>query len=691
MINKTDVRTTATFAAFLAVAVPDALWAASPEDVEQFYDENSISIATGRSMPINIAPAVATVITAEELEAIGATTLSEALTLVPGVNVTYRSQGDLYVIRGIQSDSNFNPEVTILIDGVPQNDVHFGNARKFTSQIPWQNIARIEVIRGPGSAIYGADAFAGVINIVTKRPSEVHGVELGIRGGSFDTGELRGTVKNEIGDTTSVLSVQARTTDGHEPWIEEDAQTYWDQIFGTNASLAPGNMQTWVDDYNLMWDLRRDKWQLRLRNAGRTMGITGIVGALDDQGKTESQYYSADLRFHDPRFSDNWTVSWDTGYLRYEILAKDTHAFPAGAFGGAFPEGVLDDPGYTEDRTRTELSGVYSGFSKHVLRIGTGGEYARVYDMTEARNFTYSPFGMPIPTGTYEALSEDEMFSQEKDRTVLFAYVQDEWTLAQDWALTTGIRYDNYSDFGSTINPRVALVWTTRQDLTTKLLAGKAFRAPTLLDLYAQNTPSIIGNPDVEPVEIQTYELAFDYRPTSKLRTGLGFFYHDISNQIGVTTTPLGSLVDNVEGQTGNGFEVDFRWEMSTSMTLRGYYAHQKNELKEIHVSPGNAPENSANLRFDWRFMPAWYFNTNMRWVADRPREPGDSREPIDDYLWFDVTLRYKPANQNWNLGITVNNVFDADARDPVPETDMPNDLPLPERAIYAHVRTFWD
>lgn len=662
------------------------------EDIEHLYGgDQTVSIATGRNMPISHAPAVVTVVTREEMESIGATTLSEALELVPGVNTLWRSQGDYFVIRGIQPNSNFNPEVLILVDGFSQNDVHFGNQRKLISQIPWQNVERIEVIRGPGSSLYGADAFSGVINIVTRRAADLPTTEVRILGGSFNTAEARLLNKSHTGAVEHVLSLQLRSTDGHEPYIKTDAQTNLDQIFGTSASLAPDNMSTWLKDYNLLWDMTVDNWLLRLRTWSHDKAVSGITAALDHEGVTKSTLYSADMRYHNNQFSKFWAVQWDASYYLYDIGTSNVRGYPRGSFGGAFPDGVRDDPAYSESRTRTEVAGTFTGLKSHTTRLGSGIELARVFDIREQRNFTYSPIGLPVPIpGGMTEVPDSQLFSKEADRTLTFIYVQDEWTFIRDFALTSGLRYDYYSDFGGSFNPRLSLVWTTRHDLTTKILAGRAFRAPTLLDLNARNTPALTGNQNLKPVTITTYELAFDYRPTRAVRSGLNIFYHDIEDQITETPVILAPLLINSEGQIGHGLEFDVQWKVNDKIGIRGFYAYQDNELKDSGLNPGLAPRNSASLRIDWQFLQEWRFNTNVRWVADRKRGPGDARAPVDDMLVTDMTMRYKIASSSWEARLSVFNVFDVDAVDPSDSPTIYYDFPLPRRSVFAEIRTSW-
>ena len=154
----------------LMVVAP--VFAGPYEDEEALFglygDEEFISIATGSRQPIAKAPAVATVRTAQDIQNMGATDLDEVLETIPGLHVSRDPFGyqPAYIFRGIYS--KFNPQVLVLINGVPLTNLFHGDRGLIWGGMPVNAIARVEVIRGPGSALYGADAFAGVINIVTK-------------------------------------------------------------------------------------------------------------------------------------------------------------------------------------------------------------------------------------------------------------------------------------------------------------------------------------------------------------------------------------------------------------------------------------------------------------------------------------------------------------------------------------------
>ena len=170
------------FPIFLFFVCSFAIGEDSEEDFMALYGgEEFISIATGVEQPLYKAPAVASVLTQKDIEQIGATDIDEILETVPGLHVARDAAGynPIYTFRGISARSN--PQVLMLINGIPITNLFAGDRNQVWGGMPVQAIEKIEVIRGPGSALYGADAFAGVINIVTIKADGEESFEAGVR------------------------------------------------------------------------------------------------------------------------------------------------------------------------------------------------------------------------------------------------------------------------------------------------------------------------------------------------------------------------------------------------------------------------------------------------------------------------------------------------------------------------------
>ena len=178
-------------ALMLVFQAHDAMAQASDEDelTMVYGDKSNVSIATGSQQSLRRAPAVASVITAQDIAAMGATDLDQVLESIAGIHIgrSPNQYAPLYLVRGIYSA--YMPQVLVLQNGIPITTSFVSNKGNVWAGYPVEHIARIEVIRGPGSALYGSDAFAGVINIITKTSNETRGTELGARVGSFGTRE----------------------------------------------------------------------------------------------------------------------------------------------------------------------------------------------------------------------------------------------------------------------------------------------------------------------------------------------------------------------------------------------------------------------------------------------------------------------------------------------------------------------
>ncbi|WP_432821635.1 TonB-dependent receptor plug domain-containing protein [Trichloromonas sp.] len=691
--------------ALTAALLPSA-WAQDDDLAALYGDEEFISIATGSKKPITKAPAVASVITAEDIKAMGATTLDQALETVPGLHVSLSTLSRLdsvYSIRGIHT--GFNPQVLILMNGISFPEL-WSSAHPILFRLPVANIERIEIIRGPGSAVYGADAFAGVINIITKEAADISGTQIGGRTGSFDTQDLW----LQHGDTYAgwdvVFSFEWQTTDGdRDRVVKSDAQTALDapDAFGTSASLAPGALDTRYEVLNTHLNIERGNWRFhlwnwRLEDAG--LGA-GAAQALDPKGSQSDNLYLTDLTWHNTDLHPDWDLTTRVSYqyldndIDFNLLPAGTTLLigsdgninftnPAGVV--SFPAGLLARPDGTSEIAGLDQTLVYSGFDNHSIRIGAGIKRQEL-DTQESKNF-----GPGIIDGT-EGLVDGTMtnvsntpyvYAPDKSRKVTFLSLQDEWQFAPDWELTAGIRYDDFSDTGDTVNPRMALVWATRHNLTTKLLYGTAFRAPSFSELYAVNNPVAQGNSHLEPETIDTLELAFDYKPTLDLQFGLSLFAYEAKDLIEFVPDQNGTsrTAQNARDQDGHGFELEMDWKVTERLRFRGNYVWQHSEDKKTNKRIADAPGQQAYLKADWKFLPAWTFSPQATWVGNRVRATSDPRPEIDDYTLVDLTLRRNNLYKNLDVALSAHNVFDEDAHEPSDGT-IPDDYPLEGRSVW--------
>jgi iron complex outermembrane receptor protein len=671
------------------------------DELAQAYgDAPQVSIATGRRQDIVRAPAAATVITAQDIAAMGAIDLDQVLESVPGLHVSEASAANrpIYSIRGIHTF--YNPHVLMLVNGIPITNVFLGNRGQIWGGMPLENVARIEVIRGPGSALYGADAFAGVINVITRTAEDIQGSEAGVRGGSFNSYDAWLQHGRRHGEVDASLYLRTGHTDGHERPVELDLMSLIDPAL----SRAPGPMNNEREALDARMDLGWQQWRFRAGYQEREVGIgTGLAESLDPYGKGPAERLFLDLTYQSDTLLPNWSVMGVAGFsdIREEAADRPYMLFPPGANlgGGVFPDGILANPGHAERHTHASFSAFYSGIERHRVRIGVGYRLEDLYETTEVKNFrlvTPGPVFIPIgnpPGSLVDVTGSADIFLTPHQREVTYAFVQDEWSLSKDWTLTAGLRHDHYSDFGETTNPRLALVWDAAYNLVVRAMHGRAFRAPSFAEQYNINNPVNIGNPDLDPETIATTELVFSWQTSPSLQTDLTLFHYRMEDIIRFVPNPVtatGYTAQNAGVQTGRGLELEARWDPTRVLRLTGNLSLQRSLDEATDDDAGLAPQQRLFARADWRFLPQWQLGTTVNHVAGRERQPGDARSELDDYTTADLSLqREKLFGGVLDLRAAVQNVFDTDAREPsLAPGNIPLDLPLPGRTFYVQMQS---
>lgn len=694
--------------------------ATSPDDIYNLsladLAKVEISIATGNSTPLDRAPATASVIQSEEIRAMGARTLDDVLETIPGLHVAVSSLSRLesiYSIRGIHTGTN--PQVLLLLNGVPvQSFIQGGRPTLF--RLPVTCIERVEVIRGPGSAIYGADAYAGVINVITKDAAAIDATELGLRTGEFNSQEVWVQTGGQWNDLGIAFDMTYQTTDGDKKRrINSDFQTALDQGVGTQASLAPGPLATRYEIIDTHLALNMDRWQLNLWNwHSRDAGLgAGISQALDPTGYDNDKVWMADFTYRFNTNPEGWDNSINTSYTRYDQEAW-FNLFPAGAVlpigtdGNihlqnpptepvklvAFSEGVIGNPSGSANEIKVDWISIFNGFDTHRLRFAIGARRQEL-EANERKNYgpgviNYTDLPFPpqvfVVDGTLMDVSNTPfVFINNVARNVAYVSLQDEWRLYRDLELTAGVRYDRYSDFGGTTNPRMALVWSANENLTTKLMYGSAFRAPSFSEQGLQNNPVTLGNPDLKPEHIDTVELSFNYRFNAGLQSTLTLFDYVAKDMIDYTEGAGTRTAQNARDQDGQGFEWEMAWKPMPQWQLSGNYAWQDARDTASNRPIADAPGQQFMINTIWEFLPRWQVQGQVNWVADRERPEGDPRPMIDDYTLVNITLRRESILPSLDLAFLLRNVFDEDAREPS-GLQIPEDYPLESRSVWLEL-----
>ena len=600
-----------------------------------------VSISTSTKQKLSKAPAVVTLITEEDIKATGTTNLMEILQSVPGIYIKTNLFGakPLITMRGA-SGAN----VLLMVNGAPAKDLVWSPGI-FWKGIPAQQIERIEIIRGPGSALFGSDASAGVINVITKTAGKMSHSEVGVRAGSFDTQTAWVQHATQWNGFDIALSAEAAHTDGDHPFIARDRLG--------NA----GRARFGWDNRELHFSISKDNWRVLLDQTRHTDVDIGLAGSalLNPSTRASDSLTSAAWLYNNERIAADWGLSAEARYREIEYDSGNGYWNTATS---------LETMNVAERRINAELGASYHGFSNHALRFGGGVVRQDPYHVRDRFN------GVP------------QMFAPEQSRSNRYLFAQDVWTFARDWELTAGARYDHYSDFGGTFNPRLALVWQTSERLTSKLMVGQAFRAPSYLELYSQ-TSANAPNPELKPERSRTMDMAFSYRATEDLRLGVNFYRFDRRDVIApATVTPFQFI--NVDRFMARGTEFEAQWQATELLRLSGNLSRlrvdEESVLRDLAI-----PLQQAYLRLDWAFMPRWHWNLQANWFSRRDLPANDRRKELGAYALADTTVRFV-ADRHWEFSASIRNLLDVDARE-ISSTRLPDNLPLPGRNFFAELR----
>jgi len=587
---------------------------------------------------ITEAPSAVTIITAADIKTYGYRTLADVLRSVRGMDVSYDRTYSYLGVRGSGRAGDYNSRVLLLLDGFRLNDPVYDQASIGTEGVVDVDlIERIEIVRGPGSSIYGSNAVLGVINIITKRGRDLDGLEVSGGLASFGTDKERVSYgKRHENGAELLLSASRYRSRGRDLFFPEYA--------ATNNGMA-------VD---LDGD-RYDSFFGKLAYAGFT-----LTGGYSDREKTVPTAFYETI-FNDPntKFSDG-SAFVDLGYhrelnQRWDIAA---HVFRGRySFDGLYP--------YADALNKDETRGAWWGTEVKVAgrlekhKIVVGAEYQDNFRQDQS-NFDIAPYAPYL--------------DDRRDSTRTGVYVQDEISLGRSLLLNAGLRYDDYSTVGETLNPRLGLIWSPVATTTFKLLYGTAFRAPNAYELYYAAADDQKANPDLDPEKIVTYEFVIEHQVRPNFRVTVDAYRNRISDSINLITDPdddqLVFMNTGLVDAKGVELEAERLWD--SGARLRTSYAWQTSSERETGATLVNSPRHLAKLNFS---APVWgdrlRAGTELQYASRRRTLAGEN---VGGRLLANLPLLGEDLAPGLDVSASVYNLFDKHHADPGGEEHAPID-----------------
>lgn len=659
----------------LETATSEGVASKEQEELQLLFEEKDLVTATKRSTPLRKAPAIATIITAHEIRNMGARTLVDVLRMVPGFGISFNEQGINQIeVRGIRTANG--EKILLMIDGHPMNKNPFGSALYLLADaLPIENIKQVEVVRGPGSALFGNSAFLATINIITRDADEIDGVEMKLGGGSFDT--FKG---NLVAGTTHTDQLSASgsfdyyRTSGPKLLVQSDV------LRNTPYSQAPGFPDLSVRQIDAFLKVLYGDFSFRGQYlATRKWRYIGIGFALTDDDYNDAEYYWGELVWS-RRIAAGLTT---TLKLHYDHYRQDPNLkIRPNGFNGSFPSGQISRPLAKDRTTGAELELDWDLFEGNHLIAGVAYDYLRQYDVKHLANFD------PVTGVDLGPIREVANFNRNADRHIWALYLQDEWQPLERVNLTAGVRYDHYSDFGDTVNPRAGLVWNIIDPLDLKLLYGRAFRAPSFAELYARNSPVLLGNPSLEPETITTFEAGIIWRPVRFVDVNLGYFHSAIDDQIVRDSTTMPAHYANAGKSTTQGVEIGLSGIALRTLQWKATYSYQvpRNALTDQRLP--FVPSHRATASLNYAFVPHLNLHSDLIWTGPRPRAQGETRPAMPAYATVDVAVTARELFKTLELQLAVHNLFDEHFKDPDtsgPANNIPGDFPREGISVMAN------
>ncbi len=490
-----------------STATADATASASPTPAETVI----VVTATRTTRTLAQTTSAVTVITRQQIEAKKPLDLVDAIRLAPGVSISQSgTQGKTASIFMRGTNSN---QTLVLIDGVRANSPADG--RFDFGTIPVENIERIEIVRGPQSALYGSDALGGVINIITRK----------------GTGDFQSGARLELGSQRT--NKQVVTAHG-------------DAGNGTGVSFSLTRLDTRGffknDDYrNLGASLRLDKALTTNSNLSFTLRTddakTGTPGQIyfnfDPNARTDSRDLESSLQFNNR--SGNRTD-------RVILGAYDRHVDFNDPLNPGQPFSTFTD---SRNRSRVLTLDAQSSFAQGAQTLTFGGELRR----ENASVNSTSTYG---PTDFSRATNTQALFAQDEYRRGAFA-------------LVSGLRYENNSQFGNNLSGRLSGSYDLNARTKLKASIGTGFKAPSFNDLYYPN----YGNPNLQPEKSVGGDLGIEYSTTRGGSLEVTAFYNRLRNLItGVFIPPTTFEAGNVGRATTQGIEIGLRQPFAQNWTF---------------------------------------------------------------------------------------------------------------------------
>jgi len=596
------------------------------------------------------APSAVTIITADEIKRYGWRTLGEVLRSVRGFYISDDRQYTYLGVRGILRPGDYNTRILLQVNGHRLNDNIYDQAMLGTEfPLDLDLIDHIEIVRGPGSSLFGTNAVFAIINVITRRAS-------------------KGTLEAS-GETESFLGRTGRLTASAE-------KGRWSGLFSGSLYRSNGPEKLFFPEFaapatnngialNMDWnhvgqafvDVQYGNLRLQSFFSNRNKVVpTASYGAIFDDPRTldRDTRGGLDVSYH-LNLSPQTDLDLRTYYDGYEYYGPSAYEAPGT---GRYVQVT---------RQRADWSGAEANLGVQLgkQRITIGGEYEHTLNASQ-KNYVVGQ--MPS-------------FAVNNDPWLTAVYGEAQLNLIPKVTIRAGGRFDWYSTFGGMLSPRVAVIYSLNPRTTLKYVFGRAFRAPGAFEEFYIDNISIQAPPrPLRPEQIQSNEIVFEHNLAPWLSMTADGYYNHLNNIIENVEAPSGLSYFVSDAQDwARGIEFELEAKRASGLAARASYAFSNAYNSNDGARLANSPRRQAKLNATLPIVHRGFAGLELLSFSEQQTFEGTT---VPASFLCNVTLSSKPLWRHWEFSASSYDVLNHRLFTPM----GPND---PESAIRQDGRTF--
>lgn len=653
--------------------------------LEELFNVEVITASKQVEMAEN-APATIYVITEQQIKKLGLKNLKEVLTLVPGLDI---SDNDFFLQGGQRGFIGSFSQSLILINGREMNNLIAGETF-IANQFRTHNVKQIEVIAGPASALYGANAVGGLINIITKTPEEIEGVEASISYGSFSTKTVDlifGKSWNDVKLSGSIAYYRSQEADFSDflsnpqlasPLADNNDYRHLPHQYGYNNDSLALPISLYMEAHGLYAGLEYYK-----NISGRgTVSIQWDYNLSEDYRELAMPY----IGYRATNLLDN-KLDLNFEYRYYWEKFWGNHTESTGPIENPFTEETLTEEATFEDvqayrgfysNKRSEgsrkqfalLEGTYRWQPRHTL---IGGLNYSINDIISAQWSRTEGKHPKLTLDNYQPVFKNKKWS-------LYLQDQTHW-LDDKLILTLGARFVAHQRYDNKFLPRYGLVYQPISKTIFKALYGKSFREPTVFELH--------GNPNIQPMEMDTYEFAWHQYLSQYFKNEFVVFHNQAEDKIVADDVIAFNNSGNFSSQ-GLENRLSFKYQALKGFINYTYMDKIQTETENLTKSVYDIPRHKLNLALTYDLSPQQSLGLVGNYRSDVDTSYQDHIYNIPAYWKWDLTWHL--ADQRWlskpiELGISVKNLFGKTYYHPEPRDANALQHPQPGRSVWLQFK----